>query len=60
MPVRCIFWKFQKIDNYFMVVKLVPLESGWFRLALIRYIYEIERSKHNITKRTHFSVNMNC
>jgi len=43
-----------------MVVKLVPLESGWFRLALIRYIYEIERSKHNITKRTHFSVNMNC
>jgi hypothetical protein len=36
------------------------LELGWFRSGLTLYDRdEIECPKHEITKRTHFSVNMN-
>ena len=43
-----------------MAVKRVPLEFGWFRPGLTLYDRdEIECLKHEITKRTHFSVNMN-
>ena len=37
--VKGIFLKFQKFDIYFMAVKRVPLESAWFRPALIRVRY---------------------
>ena len=33
------FLKFQKFDSYFMAVKRVPLDSGWFRPALTRCRY---------------------
>ena len=43
-----------------MAVKPVPLELAWFRPGPTLYDRdEIECPKHKMTKRTHFSVNMN-